>query len=145
MPGGAGGRKAAFVGDQHIHDGKAPVQAAVRARAPGLHGAPCAHDQPDFAVACGHGGVGGRGDRLAARVRMIMADDLGPARPRRLVRGEKQRGVDLEAVARIGRDIGGGRDGIDPERRPIAQQQPAAFMAAGGIRLALDRLGQSPR
>jgi hypothetical protein len=44
----------------------------------------------------------------------------------------------------IGRDIGRRQHGVDPQRCAIAQQQPAAFMAAGGLCLALDRVGESP-
>lgn len=73
-----------------------------------------------------------------------MADDLRPARARRFVRSKQHRGVDLEAVPWIGGDVGRRQHGVDPQRCAIAQQQPAAFMAAGGLRLALDRFGESP-
>lgn len=75
---------------------------------------------------------------------MIVAHDLRPARPCRLVCAEQRRGFDLEAMARIGSNIGGGQDRVDAHCRPITEQQPAAFMAAGRFCLALDRLGDSP-
>lgn len=73
-----------------------------------------------------------------------MADDLRPASPRCLVCSEQHGRVDLEAVQWIGRDIGRWRHGVDPQRCPIAQQQPATFTVARGLCLALDRSGESP-
>ena len=73
-----------------------------------------------------------------------MADDLRSAGARSLVRGEERGRVDLEAVQWIGRDIGRRKQGVDPQRCAIAQQQSATFMIAGGLCLALDRLGESP-
>jgi len=104
--------------------------------APGPRSAAPADDQPDVAIALRHGGIDGRGHRVAMRVRVIIADDRGPARPR-LAMGAQQHGrVDLEEMARLGGDIGGGPDRADLHGaaiagRAVAEQQAATFMAAG--------------
>jgi hypothetical protein len=44
----------------------------------------------------------------------------------------------------IGGDVGRRQHGVDPQRCAIAQQQSAAFMAAGGLCLAFNRFCESP-
>ena len=82
-------------------------------------------DRPDPPVPAGMGAIGGGGQRMALRMRMIIADEFGPARPRGAVGGDQRGGVDLEMAQRIGGDIRG-RDGL---LYPLAppQQQPAAL------------------
>lgn len=57
---------------------------------------------------------------------MIMAHDPRPASPRRPMRRDQHRRVELEMARRIGRDIGGGQDRPDPVC--LAQQQAANLM-----------------
>lgn len=57
---------------------------------------------------------------------MIMPQYLRPARPRRPMRRDQHRRVQLEMPRRIGRDIGGGPALRDPPR--LAQKQPADLM-----------------
>ena len=140
MPLRAGARKAAFDFDL----AETAVKRAGLRCLPGPHRATLANDQPDFAIALRHGRIGRGGHGLAARMRMIMAHNPGPAGACGLVRAEQRHRGDLEAMARICRDIRGRQDRVDAHRSPIAEQQPAAFMAAGGFRLALDRVGESP-
>lgn len=144
MPGCACGRKAAFGRNDNFERVETAVKSALWARAPRSHRPFGTHDEPNLAVTLRHGGVGRGRHRFAARMRVIMADDLWSTCPSRLVRGEQRSRVDLEAMQWIVRDIGRRQHCVDPQRGAIAQQQPTAFMATGGLCLALDRLGESP-
>ena len=75
-------------------------------------------------------------------VRMIMADDGGTAAARGAMGTEQHCRIELETMARFGRDIGGGEDGHDMPEGAIAQQKPAAFKTARGLRLGADRVDQ---
>lgn len=57
---------------------------------------------------------------------MIMADDRRPAGSRRPMRRDQHRRVQLEMARGIGRDIGGGQEGL--YRSGLPQQQSAYLL-----------------
>ncbi len=87
------------------------------------------YDRPGPVIAAGMLAIGGRGARMAAGVRMIIADQRGPARAGIAISGEQRGGIDLEMAQRIGGYVGRGPRLVDESR--AAQQQPAAFCRRG--------------
>jgi hypothetical protein len=91
---------------------------------------PAADNQPDRARLRIFGIVHGR-QRFPGGMRMIMADDLGTAKPLRAVRGEQRYRVDFEIAPTIRRHIWRGNHLFDPVS---LSEEKAAHLLRRGLR-----------
>lgn len=89
-------------------------------------------DRPYAPVARGVFTIRCRGNRMPRRMRVIIADDLHLSHAGRLVRGEQDGRIDLEANLGPVSHVGGGHDVLDPSGAP--HEHAAAFTRGGARR-----------
>ena len=80
--------------------------------------------------------------RKPLRVRVIVADNLHPAAPCRAPGIDQDAWIDLELGQRIGRDVAGRTQSVDPI--PFPEQQPAALIRRSFFRLRQKAFDQVP-